>query len=161
MTAVRFLLYFLDAISLRAVVQQSLKADVDVIIFDRYLYDELANLGLRSIITRAYARLLLRLVPQPEISFWLDVDPAHARARKPEYPLDFLCSNRMAYLALSQLAGGWTIIAPQSIHKPIHQSIHDVGSHVLQQVLKKLSLDKTIRPADCAADGQLDAPATL
>src|SRR6204780_4012597 len=44
MTAVRFGLYFVDAISLRMVMAKTLRADADVVIFDRYCYDELANL---------------------------------------------------------------------------------------------------------------------
>ena len=48
MTAVRFALYFVDAISLRIAVAKTLSADADVVIFDRYLYDELANLSLQQ-----------------------------------------------------------------------------------------------------------------
>jgi thymidylate kinase len=130
MTAVRFGLYFVDALSLRSVVNRALSADAEVVIFDRYHYDELANLELTSRITRAYTRLLLRLVPRPDISFLLDADPLQARARKPEYPIDFLHSNRASYLALGEMAA-MSIIAPQPVD--------DVKRDVLQQVLKKLS----------------------
>jgi thymidylate kinase len=133
MTAVRFGLYFVDAVSLRIVVAKTLRVDTEVIIFDRYLYDELANLSLQNPISRAYARLLLWLVPQPDISFLLDADPVQARARKPEYPLSFLHSNRASYLALSELVGRMTVIVPQSVQ--------DVERQVLQQVLKALSPD--------------------
>jgi thymidylate kinase len=133
MTAVRFCLYFVDAISLRTVIEKALRADVDVVIFDRFLYDELANLTLRRRITRAYVRLLLRLVPQPDISFLLDADPIQARERKPEYPLDFIHGNRASYLALSQLVSGMTIIAPQTVL--------DVERQILQKVLEKLFPD--------------------
>jgi thymidylate kinase len=129
MTLVRFCLYFVDAISLRRVVAKTLRADADVVIFDRYLYDELANLSLRNPITRAYIRLLLRLAPQPDIGYLLDADPVQARARKPEYPLDFLHNSRASYLALSGPAG-MTIIAPQPAQ--------DVAQQILQQVMKKL-----------------------
>jgi thymidylate kinase len=133
MTTVRFCLYFVDAISLRMVVAKTLRADADVVIFDRYLYDELANLSLQNTVARAYVRLLLRLVPQPDISYLLDADPVQARARKPEYPLGFLHRSRASYLALSELVGGMTIIAPQLVQ--------DVERQVLQQVLKKLYPD--------------------
>jgi thymidylate kinase len=131
MTAVRFGLYFMDAVSLRIVVAKTLRADADVVIFDRYLYDELANLSLRNRIARAYVRLLLTFVPQPDISYVLDADPVQARARKPEYPLDFLHSSRASYLALSELVGRMTIIAPQPVE--------DVGRQVLQEMLKEIS----------------------
>ena len=131
MTAVRFALYSVDAISLRIAAAKTLSADADVVIFDRYLYDELANLSLQNPIARAYVRLLLMLVPQPKICFLLDADPVQAFARKPEYPLDFLHSSRASYLALAELVGGMTIIAPQ----PLEQ----VEQQVLRQVLTNLS----------------------
>jgi thymidylate kinase len=130
MTAVRFFLYFLDASSLRVVAEKALRAGVDVVIFDRYLYDELANLTLRSRFSRGYVRLLMMLVPRPDISFLLDADPIEARARKPEYPLDFLYRNRRSYLTLSRLVGGMRIVAPQPVP--------DVGRQVLYAVLSKL-----------------------
>jgi thymidylate kinase len=131
MTAVRFALYSVDAISLRIAAAKTLSADADVVIFDRYLYDELANLSLQNPIARAYVRLLLMLVPEPNICFLLDADPVQAFARKPEYPLDFLHSSRASYLALAELVGGMTIIAPQ----PLEQ----VEQQVLRQVLTNLS----------------------
>ena len=131
MTAVRFALYFVDAISLRIAAEKTLSADADVVIFDRYLYDELANLSLQNPIVRAYVRLLLMLVPQPNICFLLDADPVQAYARKPEYPLNFLHSSRASYLALAELVGGMTIIAPQPVE--------EVERQVLRQVLTKLS----------------------
>lgn len=130
MTPVRFCLYLVDAISLRRVIAKTLAGDADVVIFDRYLYDELANLSLRNTVTRAYVRLLLKLVPHPKISYLLDADPLQARARKPEYPLDFLHTSRASYLALSKLAG-MTIIAPQPVQ--------DVAQQILQQVMNQLS----------------------
>lgn len=114
MTGVRFFLYFVDAVSLRMVVRKALHSDADFIICDRYAYDELANLKMRNPIARAYIKLILMLVPKPDISYLLDADPVQARTRKPEYPVDFLHQNRAAYLALSEIAG-MTVIAPMSI----------------------------------------------
>jgi thymidylate kinase len=114
-------------------VARTLSANADVVIFDRYAYDELANLSLQNRIVRAYVRLLLFFVPRPDISFVLDADPVQARARKPEYPLDFLHSSRASYLALSELVGGMTIIAAQPVL--------DVERCILQHVMKTLSTD--------------------
>jgi thymidylate kinase len=135
LTAVRFGLYFFDAVSLRALAAKMPGANADVVIFDRYLYDELANLSLRNGITRLYVRLLLKLVPQPDICYLLDAEPALARARKPEYPIDFLHCIRASYLDLSEIVGGMTIIPPQPVQ--------DVERQVLQVVLAKLSPDCT------------------
>lgn len=117
MTGLRFFLYFLDALSLRLVVERTLRSGADFVIFDRYAYDELANLTLRNRTSRVYARLIMRIVPKPDISFLLDADPLHARARKPEYPLDFLYICRESYLTLNELVGGMTIIPPLPAHE--------------------------------------------
>jgi len=127
MTAARLFLYSLDAARLAFVVATASRTDADVVVFDRYLYDELANLDLGNSVERAYARLLLRLVPRPDIAFLLDADPVQARARKPEYPLDFLYSNRASYLALAALADFMTVIAPLA------------AEHVTQVVLQEVS----------------------
>ena len=112
-TALRFFLYFMDALSLRITAASASRTGAaDVVIFDRYLYDELANLSMHDRLTRTYARLLLRMVPHPDLAYLLDVDPVQARARKPEYPLEFLHTNRASYLALSEIAGGITVVAP-------------------------------------------------
>jgi thymidylate kinase len=113
-TTFRFFLYFLDALSLRWTTARARHSSADLVIFDRYLYDELANLNLNRLLSRTYARQLLRMVPQPDVAYLLDVDPVQARTRKPEYPLEFLRSNRTSYLALSEIAGGIAVVAPVS-----------------------------------------------
>jgi thymidylate kinase len=114
-TTFRFLLYFLDALHLSRRVRQSKKSDVDVVIFDRYIYDELANLPLHRRLTRMFIRLLLRLVPAPDVAYVVDADPVAARQRKPEYPLEFIRKNREAYLTMSRLTRAITVIEPCSI----------------------------------------------
>jgi thymidylate kinase len=94
MTWIRLFVYFLDALSTRFVANKALRSDADLVIFDRYIYDELANLSLRNPAIRAYVRVIMKFVPIPDISFLLDADPIKARARKPEYPIEFLHSNR-------------------------------------------------------------------
>jgi thymidylate kinase len=115
MTCVRLCLYLLDAISLRVVMNRASRSGADVVILDRFSYDELANLNLKNPVMRAYVWLIMKVVPRPEISYLLDADPVQARARKPEYPLEFLVSNRQSYLDLAELIGGMTIIAPMPI----------------------------------------------
>ena len=114
-TASRFFFYFGDALSLRIKAYKLKSSQADVVIFDRYIYDELANLPLKSRLVRAFIWLTLKLVPKPDVSYIIDADPAAAIARKPEYPLDFLHRNRQAYLDLSKLAGNITVIQPASI----------------------------------------------
>ena len=114
MTLVRLCTYLADAVATSIFVKRTLRSDVDLIIFDRYIYDELANLKLRNPIARAYARLIAALVPMPDIALILDAEPAEARARKPEYPLDFVNTSRQSYLALSEMIVGMTVIPPMS-----------------------------------------------
>ena len=102
-TAARLVLYLLDAVSLRRFVKKITRSGCDYIIFDRYIYDELANLPLNVPFMRTYVRFVLWLAPTPEIAYLIDADPEAARKRKPEYPLDFLRKNRDAYIALSCL----------------------------------------------------------
>lgn len=114
-TIMRFCLYFADAISLRQKVNQARRSGADVVIFDRYIYDELANLPLQSWPARSFIRLLLKLVPKPDIAYVIDADPVVAQARKPEYPLEFVCRNREAYIALANFSGAMTVVGPDSI----------------------------------------------
>jgi thymidylate kinase len=138
MTAVRLVLYFLDAMSLRLTVKRLLRSDADLVIFDRYSYDELANLNLRNPIIRAYIGLLMRFLPVPDVTFLLDADPIQARARKPEYPLDFVYINRQSYLDLGALIGGMAVIAPGPVE--------EVEREVLQRVLNEPRLQSTVLP---------------
>ncbi|MFZ0418658.1 MAG: thymidylate kinase [Candidatus Sulfotelmatobacter sp.] len=114
-TVMRFGLYFVDAVNLCRKVREARKSDVDVVIFDRYIYDELANLPLTDRFARMFARLVLKLVPQPDIAYLIDADPFAAQTRKPEYPLEFVRRNREAYIRLAQLAGNMTVVEPDSI----------------------------------------------
>ncbi len=131
MTCVRIGLYFLDALSLRRVVNKAVQSGVDFVICDRYAYDELANLALTNPVARLYVRFIMNIVPRPDVSYFLDADPVAARARKPEYPLEFLYFCREAYRALSQLVGGITCVPPMPVP--------DVARAVLQPVQHILS----------------------
>jgi hypothetical protein len=96
------------------------------VVFDRFIYDELANLNLRNAAMRIYVRAILALVPQPDLSFVLDADPMAARARKPEYPMEFLEISRKAYLELSGFAAGIKLIHPA----PVEQVGRQIWSEV-------------------------------
>jgi thymidylate kinase len=123
---VRLCLYLADAISLRFTVRRALASDADFVICDRYAYDELVNLPLQRPLARMYARLIVKIVPQPDVSYFLDADPIQARARKPEYPLDFLYSCREAYLTLSAMLGTITVIPPKLVR--------DVEDEILKHI---------------------------
>jgi thymidylate kinase len=127
-------LYLLDALNLRRVLSHasSTKLDAvaqtsasplepcaarlvpDVIIMDRYIHDELANLPLGNAFTRAFIHIVAAIAPKPDVAYVLDADPDAARARKPEYPLEFLRSCRDCYLRLATMLR-ITVIPPSSV----------------------------------------------
>jgi len=115
--AARLFIYLLDAYSLRVAVSGSYYSDADFIIFDRYIYDELANLPLHHPPVRFYVTLLLRLIPKPDVACIVDADPEAAHLRKPEYPLEFVRTNRDAYLALSRLIRNTTVLEPRWVEE--------------------------------------------
>ena len=105
-------LYLADALNLAWVVARA-RHSADVLIVDRYIYDEWANLPLLNRLTRCYVRLLEMIVPRPDVAFLLDADPAAARARKPEYPIEFMQQCRSSYKNLALLLGtSITVIPP-------------------------------------------------
>jgi thymidylate kinase len=142
MTCVRFCLYALDAISTRINVKRALRSDADFVIFDRYIYDQFANLRLRGGFVGAYVKTLMKIVPRPDISYVLDADPQAARARKPEYPLDFIYINRRAYLDLSEMLGGITVIAAG----PIDQMKAEVLRHAFRAMDMDEAQDESAEP---------------
>jgi len=117
----RGILYVLDLINLRRVVREAKTEGAGVIIFDRYIYDQLAALPMDHWLAQLYARMLLRITPKPELSLLLDAVPEMARARKPEYPLDFMRRYRSSYLELRKIAGLQLIVAadPDDVHLAI------------------------------------------
>lgn len=115
-TLFRSLLYALDAFSLSIAVSRSEGRDADFLIFDRYIYDELANLPLNNRAVRLYLHLVLKFIPRPDLALLLDAGPKAATIRKPEYPLEFVHRNREAYHRMSQLVG-MTIVPPLSIEQ--------------------------------------------
>ncbi|MGB7556165.1 MAG: thymidylate kinase [Candidatus Korobacteraceae bacterium] len=112
LSIIRHGLYLLDAVHLVIVVRRARSGGADVVILDRYIYDELANLPLSNSISRVFVRIVAALVPRPDVAYLLDADPQAARARKPEYPIDFLHECRRAYFLLAQVLGSMTIIPP-------------------------------------------------
>lgn len=117
----RAVLYIFDVMNLRNIVAKATSQDGGVVIFDRYIYDQLAAMPMDSWLARSYARLLLKLSPRPDISYVLDAVPEEARARKPEYPVDFMHRQRKSYMRLRQMAGLQIIPAggPEEVHAAI------------------------------------------
>jgi thymidylate kinase len=105
LSLLRSTLYLLDALHLRRVVARACRSGAAVIIFDRYLYDELANLPLQKRVARWFLHFASALAPRPDLSYVIDANPEEACARKPEYPLEFSRRCRQTYLELAKIVG--------------------------------------------------------
>ena len=103
-------LYLLDAVHLCEVVARSRRGNPDVVIVDRYIYDQLANLPLENAASRWFAKTVHAFVPRPDVAYLLDADVEAARARKPEYPVEFMHKSRAAYLKLAEMLRTLTVI---------------------------------------------------
>lgn len=115
LTIARHFLYLLDAINLCRVVARQRKSGADVVILDRYIYDELSNLNMTNPVSRAFIRFVHSFVPRPDIAYLLDADPEAAYARKPEYPVDFMKKCRRAYFDLAGILRSMTVIPALSL----------------------------------------------
>lgn len=137
----RSALHLLDVFQLRKIVRRARRANVGVVIFDRYMYDQLAALPLSNWLARSFARLVLAFTPNTDVSYLLDANPEEARARKPEYPLEFMRQYRNSYLTLRQLA-------PLSLISPAQpDDVHAAIVTRLQKVLSNTSqarVDSTV-----------------
>jgi len=134
LTAARSGFYVLDVARLRRVL--SSVRSFDVVIFDRYVYDQIANIYSQSFAGRAYARFLLQQTPQPDLAFVIDASPDAAFARKPEYPLEFMHRNRQQFLNLRELAPQLTVI-PDGAVEDVRS---EINFHIERSRLAKHSL---------------------
>lgn len=108
-------LYALDVARLRRLFNGLGNENYDFVIFDRYVYDQLANISSTKKISRAYIRALLHFTPRPDLALILDASPAEAFARKPEYPLDFMYRYQRTFLALREVIPSLTVIASSTV----------------------------------------------
>jgi thymidylate kinase len=118
----------LDALHLAWVIARTRRRNLDLVIVDRYIYDELANLPLENPLTRIFVQFVKGLAPHPDIAFLLDADPIAARIRKPEYPVEFMQQSRRAYFMLAELLDTMTVIPPL----PLSEAKHQVEQHFLR-----------------------------
>ncbi len=96
----RSILHFFDVVNLRRIVRKAKSQNSGVVIFDRYIYDQLAALPMQSWWARTFARL--------------------------QYPIEFMRKYRSSYLELCRLAN-LKLISPGSVDE-VHQAIVDTFS---------------------------------
>ena len=123
LTAARSGFYLLDVARLQRLLASPGIKNSDVVIFDRYVYDQIANIHSPSLAARAYGRILLKQTPTPDLAFVLDASPAAAFARKPEYPLEFVQQNRQNFLRLRELVPQLIVISESTVEQ-VKSEIH-------------------------------------
>lgn len=122
LSAARAGFYMLDVTRLHRVLASEQVSNADVVIFDRYIYDQIANIDSPLFATRSYSRVLLKQTPIPDLAFVLDASPDAAFARKPEYPLEFMHRNRRTFLQLQKLVPRLIVISdarPEDVRSEI------------------------------------------
>lgn len=132
LNAARSVLYVLDVFQLRRLLAQRQSRTCDVIIFDRYVYDQIATIYSHSMATRIYSRFLVSQTPAPDIAIVLDASPQAAFARKPEYPFEFVRENRQNFLRLQEVVPGLITISEACLEEVQHEIQEYVSRHVLQ-----------------------------
>jgi thymidylate kinase len=133
-TIARLFFYLVDTLNLNRRVVRARRSNQDVVIFDRYIYDELANLPLQRPWARAFARVILHIAPKPDVALLIDADPIAAHARKPEYPLEFVRRNRQAYITLAELAGNISLVNPGTLS--------EMKTKIREEMLEKSPFEK-------------------
>jgi thymidylate kinase len=144
LSLLRSALYLLDALHLRRVVARARRSGAAVIIFDRYLYDELANLPLQKRLARWFLRFAGALAPRPDLSYVIDANPEEACARKPEYPLEFSRRCRQTYLELAKILG-MAVVPPL----PIEQAGEEVLKRFQEVAAERSKPWQTASPGHC------------
>ncbi len=138
LTPVRLGLYLLDAINLRRVLARARCSGASLIVMDRYIYDELANLSPRNPLTAPFVRAVAALVPSPQIAFLVDADPEAAATRKPEYPVEFMRRCREAYLRLARIAP-LHIVPPLPLEQAMRR-VEDITAEKMSQLAETAPL---------------------
>jgi thymidylate kinase len=148
LTAARSGMYMLDLARLHRLLASEAVRNSDVVIFDRYIYDQIANIYSPSVAARSYARLLLKQTPAPDLAFVLDASPDAAFARKPEYPLEFVHRNRRTFLRLREFVPQLIVIS-EAREEDVRSEIY---SHLSRSRLVEgtLTEEKTEVPVDAA-----------
>jgi thymidylate kinase len=135
LTGARLALYPLDAARLCRLLESPDVQSFDVVIFDRYIYDQIANICSRSSAARMYRQILLKQIPSPDLAFILDSSPRAAFARKPEYPLEFLYENRRNFLSLRELVPQLIVISDAAVE----EVRKEIQLHVRRSRLAKIT----------------------
>jgi thymidylate kinase len=114
-----------------------------LVIFDRYYHDLLVDpLRYRYGGPLAPARWLGRLVPQPDLSFVLDVPAEMLQARKQEVPFDESQRQRHAYIETATgMRSAHVIDASRPVDEVVSRILEQVIRHLEARTARRLALE--------------------
>ncbi|MEM2842023.1 MAG: hypothetical protein QW201_01820 [Thermoproteota archaeon] len=98
-----------------------------ILIYDRYFYDYLVDYF--DVCPEWLKRLYIRLIPKPDLLFFLDVPPTIAYKRNREYPPSFYHSQRRRYFDLLRYLENYNLFIIDT-----STSIEEAFSHIYEQV---------------------------
>lgn len=158
LTAARAGFYVLDVARLHLLLAGRQLRNFDVVIFDRYVYDQVANIDSKSSLARVYVKVLLKWAPAPDLAFVIDELPAAAFARKPEFPVEFVRRNREDFLQLRELVPPLIVTSPGKPEDVRNEICQHVGrSRILNSASTKENTETAAastvvaRPNSCSA----------
>lgn len=87
-----------------------------LLILNRYFYDNFAHFRIATWRDRLYLRVLLAVVPKPDLAFLLVVHPENAHRRRPTYALEALRQMAVNYGHLQQFVNGMILVITDDMH---------------------------------------------
>lgn len=100
-----------------------------VLILDRYFFDSLADIAAAG--NDGFRRIVMLLMPRPNLSIFVDVSPEKAFARKHEYSVEYNTRRRLQYETIFKRVPGVEIIANDDLNGSLRQLSRIVNERVL------------------------------
>lgn len=85
----------------------------NIVIVDRYFYDEIAIMVCVDVLTEAKAWRILKIIPRPDVIFLFEAEAVTAHTRKPEHPIGFFIKQLQFYRNIAPLIGATIVNTEQ------------------------------------------------
>jgi len=125
--------YWTEFMAAHATIRRA-KSKGHLIIYDRYFFEYFIQIGYRRI-SRGLLRILVKLVPQPDLVVYLRNSPAVIRRRKAELTEDVIrYQSQMCERVIADHANGVVV----DTDKPIDSVVEEVVDHIAGRLLKQM-----------------------
>jgi len=106
----RLFTIFIDILRWHFVFCNVLKNTSCIVIADRYFWDLLVQLKYRGLKGTWIQNIFLKLIPTPDLAFYIDLNPKEAHKRKPEHNIDYYEKKKNYMIKLFQITLlSWTM----------------------------------------------------